>query len=101
MPHKILEGRQHTAPEGCLSEKSTRRSPKKKYHHRQKAEAASAASAGGQRQNAVPRHGVLADDRPPNKIFRHTFLLLKEFHEGTQKVTDTICANIQRMPVTT
>jgi len=29
MPHKILEGRQHTAPEGCLCEKSTRRSPKK------------------------------------------------------------------------
>ena len=53
MPNKILEGRQQTAPEGCLSEKSTRRSPKKKYHHGQKAEAASAASAGGKGQENV------------------------------------------------
>jgi len=29
MPSKILEGRQQTAPEGCPSEKSTRRSPRK------------------------------------------------------------------------
>jgi len=31
---------------------------------------------GCQGQNAVPRHGVLAADRPPRKINKHTFLLL-------------------------
>ena len=36
-------------------------------------DAANAASL----QNAVPRHGVLAYDRPPRKCFRHTFLLLR------------------------
>ena len=34
---------------------------------------------GCQGQNDVPRHGVLAADRPPIKIFKHTFLPYHKF----------------------
>jgi hypothetical protein len=37
----------------------------------------------------VPRHGVLAYDRPPNELFRHTFL-----NTERKKVKMTQCEKI-------
>jgi len=80
--HKILEGRQYTAPEGCLSEKSTRRSPKKSITTDKKQKLLQQLLWAEEAKCRAP-HGACPADRPPNKIIRHTFLPLQDIFNFT------------------